>query len=196
METDRAISRKAFAAAALFEGSLIGVALLFASLSDTPLLSQLSWQPAPLLMGVAATVPTLGLLVLSMRATWRPLARIREVVEGSLAPLFRHCSWDELLALALLAGVGEELLFRGVLQTWATGKLGPISALILASIVFGLAHSITRAYAVLATGMGLYLGALLLWTDELIVPIVVHTLYDFIALMLVVRRARSADEDG
>ncbi|MBM4076959.1 MAG: CPBP family intramembrane metalloprotease, partial [Planctomycetes bacterium] len=54
---------------------------------------------------------------------------------------------------------------------------------------FGLAHSITPLYALLASLLGLYLGIIFiaLGTENLIAPIVAHSLYDFVAF-LVVRR--------
>jgi uncharacterized protein len=49
-------------------------------------------------------------------------------------------------------------------------------------------HWITRTYALLAALVGLYLGGLWLWTGNLLVPIVAHALYDFVALIWILRR--------
>ena len=116
-------------------------------------------------------------------------------------PLFKSCTWGELAAISLLAGFGEELLFRGVFQAataeW-TGDFLPHSpagamvgdgiALVVVAIVFGLMHAVNAAYAVLATVMGLYLGWLWLATGNLAVPIVAHAVYDFLALGYILRR--------
>ena len=57
--------------------------------------------------------------------------------------------------------------------------------------MFGLAHSVTRTYAILATIIGLYFGWLWLATGNLLVPITTHAVYDFLALVYFVRiRAR------
>jgi membrane protease YdiL (CAAX protease family) len=61
------------------------------------------------------------------------------------------------------------------------------AALLLAAALFGVLHFITPAYAVLAGLLGLYMGVLYLVTGNLLVPIVVHSLYDFVALLYLVR---------
>jgi hypothetical protein len=58
-----------------------------------------------------------------------------------------------------------------------------ISGWLAASILFGLAHPISRTYVVLATGMGLVLGALYLATGNLLSAIVAHAVYDAVILV-------------
>ena len=90
--------------------------------------------------------------------------------------------------LATVAGIGEELLFRGLIQN-ALARLIPSPASLLAtSILFGLAHFVTSTYALIAGLMGLYLGGLFLLQGSLVAPIVTHAVYDFFALLLVARR--------
>ena len=67
-------------------------------------------------------------------------------------------------------------------------------ALLLASLLFGLAHAITRTYVVLATVFGIYLGWLWTASGNLLVPIVAHALYDFVALSALVRAERRKQE--
>ena len=115
---------------------------------------------------------------------------VRELV----VPLFRDCSLVELAVISLVAGIGEEMLFRGLIQG-AAGRWieSPAVGLVLASVVFGLAHPLTRAYIVLAGVIGAYLGGLWLATDNLLAPIVAHALYDFLALVYLVRRNDSQE---
>lgn len=188
MDPTRAVARKAFLVGATFEGALIVVAFVGAFITQTPLLTQLrgTWQDVVAALIVTAAMIPFAFLTRAARSG--PLARIREIIEQHLVPLFGNCTWDELLALALLAGVGEELLFRGWLQVWLTGYMGPIGALVTASVLFGAVHAVTRAYAVLATLIGALLGALLIWSDGVLAPILVHALYDFVALLVLLRR--------
>ena len=113
-------------------------------------------------------------------------SRLRRVVERLLVPLFQHLSVAELAIISILAGLGEEMLFRGVLQAalagWLEGTVGVLVGLAAASVLFGFAHAITPAYFVLAMLIGAYLGGLWLWTGNLLAPIVAHAGYDFIAL--------------
>ena len=70
----------------------------------------------------------------------------------------------------------------------AENAFGLWPALLLASLLFGLAHAMTLTYLVLATLMGLYLGALYAWTDQLLAPMLTHFLYDWAALAWLLRK--------
>jgi membrane protease YdiL (CAAX protease family) len=72
------------------------------------------------------------------------------------------------------------------------GWLGPWAALALVSVLFGLVHPITPAYAVLATLAGAYLGWAYLASGNLLVPVLAHALYDFTALVYLLRGPRQA----
>ena len=91
------------------------------------------------------------------------------------------------MVLSLAAGVGEEMLFRGVVQAVLDRWWGPWAALPVASLFFGLLHALTPTYAVLATLAGLYLGGVWLLTGNLLVVIVAHAFYDLIALVYLLR---------
>lgn len=140
-----------------------------------------------LLQGVLASVPLLLGLRWSLRTPWRPLAELVSYVELRVRPLFLGCSVSQLALLALLAGLAEEALFRGVLQLGLSEWLSLWGGLAGASLLFGLVHFLTFSYATLATLVGFYLGAVFLLSGNLLVPIVVHALYDLIALIVLIR---------
>jgi membrane protease YdiL (CAAX protease family) len=79
--------------------------------------------------------------------------------------------------------VAEEVLFRGVVQVGLAEVFSEPLALVSTSAIFGLAHFASPAYALLAGLVGLYLGALFLLQGSLLVPILAHALYDFVALL-------------
>jgi membrane protease YdiL (CAAX protease family) len=85
-------------------------------------------------------------------------------------------------------------LFRGVIQTNLAGLTGVVPALLITSALFGLVHFVTSTYAVMAGLIGLYLGVFSIWSGNLFVPMVVHALYDFVALMYLARYMRPAPE--
>ena len=60
-------------------------------------------------------------------------------------------------------------------------------ALTIASVVFGVMHSITVTYAILAGLVGFYLGWVWLVHGNLLVIIVAHSFYDFFALVYLTR---------
>ena len=85
------------------------------------------------------------------------------------------------MLISVLAGLGEELVFRGVLQE----KGG----LVLAAVLFGLFHFVSFAYFAVATFLGIYLGSVYIWTGHhFLSPVIIHVLYDFVFLILM-RRA-------
>lgn len=144
---------------------------------------------------LAATVPLLLLLVLFPLGHWRWLREITRVIEELLVPLFANAPVGAVALVSLLAGVGEELLFRGVIQAGLEGLIGPFTALMAASLLFGLAHAITPAYFVIATIMGVYLGLLYQHAGNLLIPVIVHALYDWIAIRFYLWRHRANEAE-
>jgi membrane protease YdiL (CAAX protease family) len=109
-----------------------------------------------------------------------------------VTPLFAECTWLDFAVISLVAGVGEESIFRGVLQYGLVSWVGAVGAIVIAAAVFGLVHWVTPMYAFYATLMGLYLGWLFVWFDNLLVPMMVHGLYDFVALVYVTGESTAA----
>lgn len=139
-------------------------------------------------VGILAALPMIAMLLLIYFKPVGPLKKFSDDVKYQVAPLFHGLSVTALALISLLAGVGEELLCRwciqGALQIWITGPLGWLSALLIASAIFGVFHWLNVHYAIYAFFAGLYLGALWIWTGDLVVPITVHAVYDFSALLL------------
>jgi membrane protease YdiL (CAAX protease family) len=173
--------------AAAAEGGLLLAAVGLGRWWNAPPFARFEWTWGGLAAGVAGTAPLLVGLYWCLGTRWPPIARLMEVVEERIAPLFVGTSVGYLAVVALLAGVGEEALFRGVLQEALAGTLPGWGALLLTSFVFGAVHWVTPAYACLAAVVGLYLGLLYLVSDNLLVPIVTHALYDLVALWTLAR---------
>ncbi len=182
--------------AGLFEGGLVLVAVALGWIVGHDPLATFHWSWQDALWGVAATGPPLIILAICLKTPWRPVAELVRVVDSFLVPLFRDVRTVDLAAIALLAGLGEEMLFRGVIQqataVWVGGPLGIAAGLAVAAILFGLVHRITVTYALLAGLIGLYLGVIWIINGNLLVPIVTHAVYDLVAMVYLVKvRARS-----
>ena len=150
-------------------------------------------EPINLLYAAALTIPPVLFFITLTHLPLAPLKLIRERLDEIIVPLFGRLTILELGLVSLVAGWGEELLFRGLLQP-ALGSLmrgyEDIAGLVLSNIVFGLAHLVTPSYAVIAAVLGAFMGATFLYFDDLAVPIVIHALYDFAALVYYLRIAR------
>jgi membrane protease YdiL (CAAX protease family) len=129
-----------------------------------------------------------GLFFVVLRWPVGPLARIKHFSEHTLRRMLRACTVIDLLGISVLAGLGEEMLFRGALQGSLQHYLTSFwLALLISSLFFGLLHAITPTYALLAAGIGAYLGVVWHYTDNLLVVTVAHALYDFLALLYLMR---------
>ena len=119
---------------------------------------------------------------------------IRDLLLKTLAPSLHTRSWMDLLLLATIAGVSEELLFRGVIQPMLSAWWGLTAGLWVSNIIFGLVHAITPLYAVLVTVVGLYLSLSMTVGGEnnLLIPIIIHSLYDFLAFIVLMRMYRAS----
>ena len=174
--------------AILVEGGLLAGASLLGWMIDQPPLLHFAWTIQGVLWGIAATVPIVGLFFLFQRWPIGPLKRIQNFSEQVIRPLLAPCSLIDLLGISVLAGLGEEMLFRGVLQAAFTGWFNVWVGVTVASLLFGGLHAITFTYAVLAAVMGAYLGCVWLYADyNLLVVIIAHALYDFVVLLWLLR---------
>lgn len=172
----------------LFEAGLGATGLALGWLTGVAPLETLRPDLADVGRGLIATLPPVVLLMACTRWPVGPLGRIVRFSDAVIRPLFSGCSLAELGLLAVAAGVGEEILFRGFLQTALGSWFGPGLGMTLTCLAFGLLHPITPTYAVLAGLMGWYLAGLWAWSGNLLVPITVHAAYDFVALVWLLRR--------
>jgi membrane protease YdiL (CAAX protease family) len=83
------------------------------------------------------------------------MARVMQGVSGPMLAL-------SIVVLGAMAGTGEELFFRGFMQTRLRQRLGPWPAIAITSLVFGITHA-DPVHGVLALLLGVYLG----WATEL-----------------------------
>jgi membrane protease YdiL (CAAX protease family) len=95
-----------------------------------------------------------------------------------LRPVARDLSLGQILMLAGLSSLGEELLFRGLLT--------PVAGVLLSAVLFGLAHQIKGpsrwVWAGWATGVGLALGAIFALTGSLVGPLLSHAVVNAVNL--------------
>jgi hypothetical protein len=145
-----------------------------------------------LLWGLAGAIPLYGLFVLSERLPATGFQQIKRFLIDYLGPFLDTCRWTGLFYLALLAGITEEILFRGLLQALFELHWGWLVGIIASNILFALAHSITPLYVLLAGLTGIYLGFSLDFGGErnLLTPITIHAFYDFLAFLAVARAYR------
>jgi hypothetical protein len=164
--------------ALLTEGGAFVIAVSVAGWLDIALFPLTKEPLGDLLIGIAAALPPflLFLFSISKAAEKVPLlGSLRKKMLIEIRTIFSSCTFIDLLIISLLAGIGEEFLFRGIIQA----KLGIVAA----SIIFGLFHAVSPAYVIAATIMGFYIGAAYQMSGGLLVPVQIHFVYDLAALV-------------
>ena len=140
-------------------------------LTGIPMIA-LYWQPehGAIGVGIGVGVALLSSLIYEVWESYRIAAQ--EYLEMVLKPL----KPVDLIWLGLLPGLSEEMLFRGVALP-ALGMNG--IALIISSVVFGALHMASAkhlSYTVWAIAVGMMLGAVTMYTGNLLSAIVAHVL--------------------
>jgi membrane protease YdiL (CAAX protease family) len=171
----------------LFEGGMGAIAWALAWLIGQPLDAHFRWDWKDALLGIGVCLPMLVGFLVCVRWPVGPLARIQRITEEVIRPLFGASTLADLALLSILAGLGEELLLRGFIQGALAHWLPAWVAIAIASALFGLLHPVTLTYGILAALVGCYLGWVWLVTGNLLVVIVAHALYDFVALTMLTR---------
>lgn len=179
METGR---RQLLLFAVLCEGGMAINGLALGYWLEIPVFAAVVPDLMTLALGILSALPLTAIFLTLYHFPVGPFAEIRRLCDSLIGPLFRDSTSADLALISVLAGLGEEILFRGVMQVGLSGWLGSTSGLLLASLAFGLLHAITPGYVVLATSFGIYLGWLYQATGSLVPPIVGHALYDFLVL--------------
>lgn len=167
---------------------LLTIALAWEHWRHLGLWQMLHWSFWCLPWSLLAAFPSM-LLLLLLESPWRQRVRwlreFREQVTTVFTPILQQLRWPEIVLLSGLAGLSEEVFFRGIVQQ----EIG----LELASLVFGLLHAVSLPYMVWATLMGGYLGWLLQLSQNLWLPILVHAIVDMLGLWYIHLIATSQD---
>lgn len=167
----------------LFQAGIVVLGLLPLLLFDIPVAMDGLGVAAYLLWGLAGGALTYGvLLLLSVTGVLSSDSLQKHIRD--LHRFVRSQSWPVLITLAVLAGVGEELLFRGVIQGWVGQHLGVTAGVLAGAVLFGLAHAMSWSYFLVATVLGGVFGVVYAVTDSLQLVMVWHAVYDLVVILV------------
>ncbi|MFA9199684.1 MAG: lysostaphin resistance A-like protein [Cypionkella sp.] len=169
--------------AALF--SAAGLALWMWSGREPVAFVDWSWRA--MLQGVVFA----GLLIASAATAFCLFPRFLEhttQLQAKLAKLLpRDCRWPLVVWISLCAGIGEEALFRGGIQTLAGDHLGVGPAIALSAAGFALVHLAKPLITAIILLIGVIFGIVYWWTGSLLTVVIGHVLYDIWALRVLHR---------
>ncbi len=103
-------------------------------------------------------------------------------------------------ASLLIIGPGEELLFRNIVQKSLYANFSTIGAIVIASLIFGLAHFLaygatasTASIMIVIFGLSLLLGGIYARTKNVVVPAIIHGLYNAVQFAALYIELTSSD---
>lgn len=112
---------------------------------------------------------------------------LNELVEKTYGNLLKASSLPELLlvvmVVAVVPAVSEEVMFRGFIQRSFELKIKPVLAAVITAVFFSLYHFNPYGLIPLAI-LGLYFGFAAYTSKTLIIPILLHFLNNFTAVLL------------
>ncbi len=183
-----------FKKACFFEATLILVAVILGWIAQIDPFVNLHFSESAIAYGVIGTMPLFLLFLIMEQLQTESVVKIKKLLLDTLGPGLHRYHWTDLLVLAAIAGFSEELLFRGIIQPWLESSWGMATGLVVSNIIFGLVHAVTPLYAVIATLVGIYLSLSLDYGGErnLLLPVVIHGFYDFLAFVALMRAYRAS----
>ncbi|WP_237058298.1 CPBP family intramembrane glutamic endopeptidase [Microbulbifer sediminum] len=176
-----------FALLIRLQGCLLLVAIALIAWSGVPF----SWPGntgyGALVWGAVGAVASYALAMWLTRLSL-PVGRSLRRIVSMVHPILAGMSWPQMILVSLLAGLGEELLFRVWLQEWLAGLFAPTLGVAVASLLFALMHAMTRLYFILTLVIGLLLGFAYWQTGSVLLVVTWHALYDLLAIAVITRR--------
>ena len=156
-----------------------------------------------LVLGIAATVPILifNLGIFEILATKKRSPRYLEFKQEIIIPLCKNLDVSAAAFVSLSAGVAEEILFRGVLNTELASLTTPLIGFTASSALFAVIHFGTQApkywsIVLLYFCIGLYFTYLVEESGSLVPAIVAHAFYNFVTMLYIRYWAIPRDRTG
>ncbi len=184
------ISFVLLAVSAIFRDLALVSLILFFAWRDHEPVSRLGLNSKDLdrniLLGFALYVPFLFVIGLVTQL----LTALGLSQPSEPGPSYFHVGghWELALAVVLVVvvAVSEEMIFRGYLiRRLRTATGNTAAAVLLSAVVFALGHGYEGSLGVVTVGvMGLIFSLVYLWRQSLVVPIILHFLQDFVAVVL------------
>ena len=159
----------------------LATALALALRDGVPWVCPDPWYPLPPEVALVSSA-VLGLALATAMVVLTRFAVRRfgwaQRLHSELRPVARDLTIGQILLVAGLSSLGEELLFRGLLV--------PTVGVLVAAALFGLAHQIKGpsrwVWASSATAVGALLGAIFALTGSLVGPLLAHAIINAVNL--------------
>lgn len=135
-----------------------------------------------LLLGLGL-VPWMNALLGLQNRVWPVNPELARAMGNAFLPTLQKHPVLAPVMIGLFAGVCEELLFRGPIQTAFTRKLPRWLGVLVTALLFGIAHMYAEGIPGI-TLIGIVLGWVVLRTGSIVPAMIVHAVYDSVKLGL------------
>lgn len=190
----------------------IVTAVMVTSLPASMLGIDRGFKPSALLIAICvmiASIPTMNILIdwnanLTLPATLSSmetyLKRAEEAAAHSVEVMLGGSGMGStiisILIVGLLAGLSEELYFRGTLQRLiGSGRLGPHATIWITAVIFSLFHMQFYGFFPRVL-LGAWFGYLFYWTGSIWLPVIIHALNNSIYVLTADRTGLDVNSIG
>ncbi|MGB3470140.1 MAG: CPBP family intramembrane glutamic endopeptidase [Erythrobacter sp.] len=132
--------------------------------------------------GVALAAVLIGLAIALTRLFPAASEWLVRSQAGNYPFLKGGISFPAIILISICAGLGEEALFRGGIQTLLGDYVSAPLAIIVAAALFAVIHFAKPVVSALIFAIGCVFGAVYLATGSLLAVIVAHSVYDVYAI--------------
>lgn len=142
----------------------------------------ISFDPREILWGVGFGAVLVAMAAALFHGFPRMSDRLVRLQADTYAVLGPRLGWSAIVAISLAAGIGEEALLRGGLQTLLADYFGAVGAIAVASAAFAALHLAKPLITALLLAIGVIFGVVYWQTGSLLTVMIAHALYDIWAL--------------
>jgi CAAX protease family protein len=143
-----------------------------------------SWQHSVQTLTILLVAVAASVVIFRYRGDWQ-LRRLVKMVSALIPTSAAERRW--FAAIALGAGISEEIVFRGFLLYYmdSYARLSSMEMIVISSLIFGFCHIYQGWFGVLGTTFaGFCFAFLYVSSGSLFVPIVLHAAIDFRLLLI------------
>jgi membrane protease YdiL (CAAX protease family) len=138
------------------------------------------------LSGLGLGIIAYGVAFLIFRWAYTQSASLLEFTQR-VRSTAAHLTLVAILAISAFAAIGEEMFFRGFLQTWLQQFTFDWLAVLVAAVLFAAMHGLSLIYFSISLGMGLLLGAAFALSESIALVTFWHFSYDVLSFLVLVR---------
>jgi sodium transport system permease protein len=152
--------------------------------------SPLAW-PGSLLLGAGVALVAVYYQLLQHSATGLQPSDSAQGVAELLGAQLQNSLWLSVAVFAVLPGIAEEFLFRGIVLSAFRKRMSPHIAIWIVAVIFSAVHMDLAGFLT-RTALGALLGYVVLWSGSLLPAMLLHAAYNGTQVVLLSKLDSSA----